>query len=336
MDTGAFKYIILPLIGLDQGNKIWIEGNTFRIKKRLFNVYREEKYWRNIIRIIQSYIPSSINRKKIQIEFNEQTKNITTNKNGHFHFEFQNNKEYRLNPGSIKFFRMKGGKKIRIGIPESFDQCFFSYQKSKIGIISDIDDTILVTHTRNSLKKVKTLLTKNAYKRNAVKEMREFYISLSNNKYPFFYVSNSEANLYPMIRLFLNHNHFPTGPIFLKPFIKWNSLFKRKTTKGRDGHKKEKIRFLLKTFPEMSFILIGDDSQKDPEIYGDIAREAPDRIKHIYIRNINKTALARRLQHAEKIETHFNVKFTYFKSPANVLLNQKNVLNSYMQLNDLR
>ncbi len=328
MDTKTYKYIILPLIGLDLGNKIWLEGNTFRIYKRLFTVHGEEKYWRNIIRVIQSYMPGSIKRKKIQIEFQGQTQTLSTNKKGHFCFEVQNTKVDQVNPFSIKFFRLRGKGKIRIGIPEPFEHCFFSFQKAEIGIISDIDETILVTHTRNSLKKIKTLLTKNAYKRNAVKEMREFYISISDNRHPFFYVSNSEANLYPMIRLFLEHNHFPTGPIFLKPFVKWSSLFKRKTNKGREGHKKEKIRFLLNSYPDMSFILIGDDSQKDPEIYGDIAREAPDRIKHIYIRNIDEGALAKRLRHAKNIESNYKVKFTFFKSPVNVLINQKNIVNS--------
>jgi len=328
LDTGIYKYIILPLICLHRGNNLWIEGNTFKINKRLFPIHREEKYWRNIIRIIHAYVPGSIKKKKIQFEIEGEERIFYTNGKGHFKFELKNYDLNKSNINSIKFYRLKGNEKIRIGIPEPIDHCFFSFNRATTGIISDIDDTILVTHTRNIIKKLKTLLTKNAYKRYAVKEMRAFYESLSKKERPFFYVSNSEANLYPMIRLFLKHNNFPKGPIFLKPFVKWSDLFKRKTSKGRDGHKHKKIMLLLESFPHMKFILIGDDSQKDPEIYGEIARHLPERIEHIYIRNINKKQLSKRLSYADNLKTNYNVNITFFKSPANALINQKNMVNS--------
>jgi hypothetical protein len=41
--------------------------------------------------------------------------------------------------------------------------------------------------------------------------------------------------------------------------------------------------------PEMQFILIGDSSQQDPEIYQRIVAEFPNRVKAIYIRDVTRS-----------------------------------------------
>ena len=47
------------------------------------------------------------------------------------------------------------------------------------------------------------------------------------------------------------------------------------------------IREILDVYPSMPFILIGDTSQRDPEIYREIVRTHPGRILAIYIRNVD-------------------------------------------------
>lgn len=56
---------------------------------------------------------------------------------------------------------------------------------------------------------------------------------------------------------------------------------------GSHHHKLDKIKHLLNLFTELNFILIGDSSQQDAEIYSQIAREYPDRILVIYIRDVS-------------------------------------------------
>jgi len=46
------------------------------------------------------------------------------------------------------------------------------------------------------------------------------------------------------------------------------------------------IRELLKDFPQRNFILIGDTGEMDPEIYTTIAREHPNQIVRIFIRDV--------------------------------------------------
>jgi phosphatidate phosphatase APP1 len=44
----------------------------------------------------------------------------------------------------------------------------------------------------------------------------------------------------------------------------------------------------METYPSMSFILVGDSGQHDPEIYLETIKENPGRIKAVYIRDVSK------------------------------------------------
>lgn len=56
-------------------------------------------------------------------------------------------------------------------------------------------------------------------------------------------------------------------------------------------HKREKIEALMNFYPDLSFVLIGDSGQRDPEIYASIVEKYPGRVKAIYIRSIRDKSL---------------------------------------------
>jgi phosphatidate phosphatase APP1 len=329
LETAITKYTILPLIGLQNQNKFWLEGHIVKVNQKLLHVKDKEKYWRNIVRVINSYMPGSINRRKLEIHFNGQVFHVLTNQYGLIKINLPLENGNKVRQEDFNFFLHKKGEKYRIELPEPFMQCFYSREHPAKGVISDIDDTILVTHTKNPLKKIRTLLVKNALKRKSVKEMHDLYQTFTSQDYSFFYVSNSEANLFPMIRLFLEHQKLPVGPIFLKSFKKWKNLFKRKKKKNRSTHKKEKIALLLEVFPRMKFILIGDDSQQDPEIYTSFARKFPERIEHIYIRNVKKIPSRTRIAEKQKLWEDYQIPMTFFNNPGDILKSGKIVINSH-------
>ena len=78
--------------------------------------------------------------------------------------------------------------------------------ESKVGVISDIDDTFLVWHSGNFLKKLYVVLLKNINKRMVFEDVVPHYQALSRAgqenetaSNSFFYVSSSEWNLYEFI-----------------------------------------------------------------------------------------------------------------------------------------
>jgi phosphatidate phosphatase APP1 len=52
----------------------------------------------------------------------------------------------------------------------------------------------------------------------------------------------------------------------------------------------------MNVFPEQQFILLGDNSQSDPDIYAAIAQKFPEKIVAIYIRNISNQKKAHTME----------------------------------------
>lgn len=165
---------------------------------------------------------------------------------------------------------------------------------AEYGVISDIDDTIIHTGLTSRLKwrVVKNTFFKRAEKRIPLEGAPELYTKFQQGKSgndcnPVFYVSHSPWNLYRYLELFLNANNFPKGPILLRDFA--NPLTKIFTPKqtGEKPEKQKEIINILRTYPNLSFILIGDSGEHDPDIYIEIAEQHPERILAIYLRNVN-------------------------------------------------
>jgi len=177
-------------------------------------------------------------------------------------------------------------------------------KEADYAIISDIDDTILNTGVTSFLK-WKVLVNSffvNAYSRIPLEGASELYRKLhfgidNKEKNPIFYLSNSPWNMYQYLKLFLDHNGFPKGPILLRTF---SSIFQR--VSSEKPHKQKEIINLLNAYPELKFILIGDSGEHDATIYTDIAAQFPDRILCIYLRTVNHK---RRMQHVKSIVDNF-------------------------------
>lgn len=171
-------------------------------------------------------------------------------------------------------------------------------ETAKYGVISDIDDTILHTGVTSRLKWrviVNTFL-KTPQKRRALEGSSDFYKSLHqgcdlNQVNPIFYVSNSPWNLYRYLAYFLKVNSFPNGPLLLRDF---RTPFDR-TPKNELAHKYKEIYNILKSYPSLSFILIGDCGEKDPYIYYDIVKEFPSQIAAIYLRSVTHSRKMKRI-----------------------------------------
>lgn len=170
---------------------------------------------------------------------------------------------------------------------------------ARFGVISDIDDTIMHTGVTSFLKwrVLHNSLMKNAHDRLSLEGAPELYRELhkgmgGEEQNPIFYLSNSPWNLYPYLKLFLEVNSFPKGPILLRDF---RTPFDR-SLRPEKPHKQKEIINILKTYPQLNFVLIGDSGEHDPAIYTDIAAQFPDRILAIYLRSVSHRKKMERVQ----------------------------------------
>jgi len=160
---------------------------------------------------------------------------------------------------------------------------------ARFGVISDIDDTVLQSMVATPLHAARLMLFENARTRLPFPGVAAFYRALvaggdGDEGNPIFYVSSSPWNVHDVLTEFLDAQEIPLGPLLLRDWDLGLGLARNA------GHKAALIGEIVATYPAMSFILIGDTSQEDPEIYTRILREHPGRILAIYIRDVGASA----------------------------------------------
>lgn len=159
---------------------------------------------------------------------------------------------------------------------------------ARFGVISDIDDTVIQSRVSNFLLAARTVILGNARTRLPFPGVAAFYEALRNGaggaeRNPIFYVSSSPWNIHDVISEFMDLQKIPRGPLLLRD---WDMRLGALASTRHFEHKSVAIRNIMQCYPAMEFILIGDTSQHDPEIYRQIVGEFPDRVKAIYIRDV--------------------------------------------------
>lgn len=180
---------------------------------------------------------------------------------------------------------------------------------ASFGVITDIDDTILQTGVTSYLKwqVLANTLFKRAESRIPLQGAPELYHHLHRGRNgdaanPIFYISHSPWNLYRYLEFFLTRNRFPKGPILLRSMA---SFWKRK--KENIPRKLHEIENVLKTYPEMPFVLIGDSGERDADIYLEIARNFPGRVLAIYLRSVRHSRRMNRVRDLISNQTNIPV-----------------------------
>jgi phosphatidate phosphatase APP1 len=167
-------------------------------------------------------------------------------------------------------------------LPVARTELLIPSEQARFGVISDIDDTILRTHVGNTAKMLYLTVLGNALTRSSFEGTRELYhgLALGGGGAPFFYVSKSVWNIFPLLEQFIREQGLPRGPLLLR---KVRLLRER----ALPEHKPGALAELLQTYPSLAFVLVGDSGERDLEIYLEVARQHPGRIRTILIRNVS-------------------------------------------------
>lgn len=167
--------------------------------------------------------------------------------------------------------------------------------EARFGIVSDIDDTVLETGVQRVGRMIRQTLTGSALTRNPFPGAAELYDDLAAQANPVFYVSSSPWNLHAFLVAFLRHRAFPTGSVLLRDLLG--------TDAGRE-QKAGRIREVLDLHPQLSFVLLGDSGEKDPEIYAETVDAYPGRVLAVYIREVRVNPLDGRVERISQAWRH--------------------------------
>lgn len=175
-------------------------------------------------------------------------------------------------------------------LPVASAHIFIPPLKVDLGVISDIDDTVIYTGVASKLKMMYRLFVQKARHRTAFPGVSAFYRGLfygqeQRCRRPMLYVSRGPWSIYEVLEEFFKLHRIPYGPVlFLR---EWGVTLQRPLPRRAKHHKAMLIRRMLRLYQELPFILIGDSGQRDPEVYAQIVAEHPGRIRAIYIRHVH-------------------------------------------------
>jgi hypothetical protein len=178
-------------------------------------------------------------------------------------------------------------------VTETGDCERFSGQAQLIGqtgtsVVSDIDDTIKLSEVGDRRR-----LLRNTFLRDfqAVDGMADVYSRWSQQGAAFHYVSSSPWQLYSSLQELMQNGGFPEGSFHLRSIRLRDPSILRLFFARRSG-KRRVIRTILRMFPHRKFVMVGDSGERDPEIYGHLARQFPRQVRRILIRRVHGRTLS--------------------------------------------
>jgi phosphatidate phosphatase APP1 len=278
----------------------------------------------NVVQLVKLFFVKPLPGVRVSLHWGNQQLYSSTESDGFFKFEWESATEVAAGWHEITIHLLnEQNHSIVSGVGE-----IFVPHSTQYGFISDIDDTVLISHSANTGKKLRVMFTKNPRSRKTFADVVKFYQLLSmahtssDLPNPFFYVSSSEWNLYDYLDAFFNHNGLPKGAFLLNQIKEWFQLLKT----GKTKHEGKLVRVvrILQAFPKQRFVLLGDNSQKDPEIYTAIANKYPEQIEAIYIRNVSTKKESITLEMMNTIKNK-NIHTCQFKHTDEAILHAKRV-----------
>jgi phosphatidate phosphatase APP1 len=154
-----------------------------------------------------------------------------------------------------------------------------------IGLISDVDDTVMVTALPRPLLAAWNTFVLDEHARTPVAGMAVLFEKLVRDHpgSPVVYLSTGAWNVAPTLTRFLSRHLYPPGPLLLTD---WGPTHDRWFRSGR-AHKEDSLTRLVGEFPQLKWILVGDDGQHDEELYESFAAAHPGSVAGIAIRQLS-------------------------------------------------
>ncbi|MCW4601913.1 App1 family protein [Janibacter hoylei] len=194
------------------------------------------------------------------------------------------------------------------------------------GIVSDIDDTIITTTMPRPMIAAYNTFFRHEGTRRAVPGMATMYRELlaAHPGAPIVYVSTGAWNAVPSLTRFMRRAGYPLGPLLMTEWGPTNTGWFRS---GQD-HKRACLHRLAREMPQVRWVLVGDDGQHDPSLYGEFAEQRPDRVRAICIRVLTAT---------EQLLSHFTpIATDDFEQHVGVQLPVVHAADGYTMLEQLR
>lgn len=307
-------YTVAPYAGYGTAQRIRLRGRVLQ-GSPLAPGQADDQLWRNLLSIYTRLESDEVPAAHVRVALAGATAEALTDDEGYYDIWLT---PERLAPaawqqGSVRLLDVETPAGMGVEAP-LFEAPLTALvpRAPQFGVISDIDDTILVSDAAHALRAAQRLFLGNAQTRLPFAGVAAFYRALQQGirppplapgddhanptcggENPIFYVSSSPWNLYDLLSDFMALNGIPPGPLFLRDY----GLRPSFGAGGHHSHKLVAIEEILALWPALPIVLIGDSGQQDPEIYTEVVRRHGDRIRAVYIRDVSAQARDRQVVH---------------------------------------
>lgn len=154
----------------------------------------------------------------------------------------------------------------------------------RFGIISDIDDTIITSFLPRLFIAAYNSFVLTESARVPVAGMAAMYRAILREHpgAPLIYLSTGAWGTQPFLERFIGRHGYPSGPMLLTDWGPTNTGWFR----SGPVHKRLSLASLARDFPNIAWLLVGDDGQHDPGLYTEFAMKHPGNVAGIVIREL--------------------------------------------------
>lgn len=243
---------------------------------------------RDRVRLISSL---GLSREKVKVDIAGCTQAVTLQETGGFSNLGLVRQKVPLGTCNGNDRNLPASIKLSPGDDRQFKATVFRSPDSGFGVISDIDDTVKISNVLNKNALIRSTLLDEP---KVVPGMPQLYATLASklDNPQFVYVSGSPFQLYPFLHGFIEKSYDSArGPIMLQNLTVFDPKdvieFIASSSDTTYKHKMESITMLQSFYPNKKWMMIGDSTQKDPEVYGDILKKFPQMLQCVWIRKVD-------------------------------------------------
>lgn len=261
---------IVPFVGY--GSTTWVR---VLCRVRLNKPTKKVKPIRGDARGWRSFVGIPLNNAEVTVTAGAVTQNVRADRGGVVDVRI----EVALTPGWHEIsIAVEGSAPVVAPV-------FIVDPAVRFGLVSDIDDTVMVTALPRPFLAAWNTFVLTEHARRPVPGMAVFYERLKREYpgAPVIYLSTGAWNVAPTLTRFLERNLYPQGAMLLTD---WGPTHDRWFRSGQE-HKRTSLRRLAEEFPDLAWLLVGDDGQHDPELYSEFAKESPSNVAAIAIRQLS-------------------------------------------------
>ena len=260
--------------GYGKKGHVYAYGRVVKSKAKRVD-YSSISWLYNLGQSIRRIFVKVLEDEDVIVRVGNAFQSLESNSDGYYQIDWNTQEFIGKSPIDQVMVELKSNPEIK-----SRTRIYCTATKANYGVVSDIDDTILVTNVLSIPKAVYNSIFVAARKRKSIHGASHWYQSLAYKaNCSLFYLSNSPWNLYYYLQSFLNYYRFPEGPMLLRDF----GIKKKDDLQVFGEHKTIELEKLLSFYSDLTFIFIGDGGEHDADVYLKLNEKYPGRIKAIFI-----------------------------------------------------